>query len=329
MLVNVAPARAGMTFGSLRAAGLRGWTFAPAFIWSLYKRCPHREGLIPAMTDFDALLATADPDRRMAALFAPPEIRGRLLALYAFYHEIARVPETVSEGVIGEMRLAWAREAVEDLFADPPKVRRHDVYEALSELREAPGAPTKDDLITLVEARAADLGEGPFPTKDDRRDYVDRTAVALMRIAARLTKPDLDLGAEPGAAIMAAGRVWGFTGLIRAFPALCQAGRPPFSADELAAAGISELELAKGRKADTARQALSGLIREAEDARAMLTRTRSSLPSEVFPAVGYAGLARGYLKAANALSDPYRELADRPLSARQWRLTWGSLTGRI
>ena len=281
------------------------------------------------MTDFDALLAKADPDRRMAALFAPPQIRGRLFALYAFYHEIAKVPDTVSEGVIGEMRLAWAREAVEDLFADPPKVRRHDVYEALSELRNAPGAPTKDEVTTLVEAHAADLGEGPFPTKDDRRDYVDRTAVALMRLAARLTKPDLDLGGEPGAAIMAAGRLWGLTGLIRAFPALCQAGRPPFSADELAGADVSELDLAKGRKADQARQALSGLLKEAEDARAMLNRTRASLPAEVFPAVGYAGLARGYLRRAKALADPYREGADRPLSARQWRMTWGSLTGRI
>ena len=281
------------------------------------------------MTDFDALLAKTDPDRRMAALFAPPEIRGRLFALYAFYHEIARVPDTVSEGVIGEMRLAWAREAVEDLFADPPKVRRHDVYEALSELRNAPGAPDRDEVISLVEARAADLGEGPFPTKDDRRDYVDRTAVALMRLAARLTKPDLDLGAEAGAAIMAAGRLWGFTGLIRAFPALCQAGRPPFAADELAGADVSELDLARGRKADQALKAQAGLIKEAEEARAMLTRTRASLPAEVFPAIGYAGLARGYLKAAQRLSDPYREPADRPLSARQWRLTWASLTGRI
>ena len=281
------------------------------------------------MTDFDALLAKTDPDRRMAALFAPPEIRGRLFALYAFYHEIAKVPDTVSEGVIGEMRLAWAREAVEDLFADPPKVRRHDVYEALSELRNAPGAPGKAEVVTLVEARAADLGEGPFPTRDDRRDYVDRTAVSLMRLAARLAKPDLDLGAEPGAAIMAAGRLWGFTGLIRAFPALCQAGRPPFSADELAGADVTELDLAKGRKADQALKALAGLIKEAEEARAMLGRTRASLPAEVFPAVGYAGLARGYLKAAKRLSDPYREPADRPLSARQWRLTWASLTGRI
>lgn len=281
------------------------------------------------MTDFDALLAKTDPDRRMAALFAPPEIRGRLFALYAFYHEIAKVPDTVSEGVIGEMRLAWAREAIEDLFADPPRVRRHDIYEALSELRMAPGAPTSEELIALVEARAADLGEGPFPTREDRRDYVDRTAGAIMRLAARLTKPDLDLGGEPGAAIMAAGRLWGFTGLIRAFPALCHAERPPFAADELAAADLTELDLTRGRKPGEAKAALAGLFKEAQEARAMLTRTRACLPAEVFAAVGYAGLARGYLKAAASLADPYREPADRPLIARQWRLTWASLTGRI
>jgi phytoene synthase len=281
------------------------------------------------MTDFDALLSRTDPDRRMAALFAPPQIRGRLFAVYAFYHEIAKVPDTVSESVIGEMRLAWAREAVEDLYAEPARVRRHDIYEALSELRMAPGAPSRDEMITLVEARAADLGEGPFPTRADRRDYVDRTAVALMRVAARITRPDLDLGGEAGAAIMAAGRLWGFTGLIRAFPALSQAGRPPFTADELAGAPVNELDLSRGRKPEAARALMAGLFKEAQDARAMLTRTRASLPAEVFPAIGYAGLAQGYLKAARRLSDPFREPADRPLSARQWRLTWGSLTGRI
>jgi phytoene synthase len=281
------------------------------------------------MTDFDALLQTSDPDRRMAALFAPPEIRGRLFSLYAFYHEIARIPEAVSDAMIGEMRLAWAREAVADLFSDPPKVRRHDIYEALSELRAAPGAPDRETLETLVEARAADLGEGPFPTRDDRRDYVDCTAVTLMRAAARLCKPDLDLGGEAGAAIHAAGRLWGFTGLVRAFPALCQAGRPPFAADELAGAPLNETDLHQGAKPADAKAALKGLIAEAEEARAMLSRTRSVLPADVFPALGYAGLARGYLKQIKALQDPYRETADRPLAARQWRLTWGSLTGRI
>lgn len=281
------------------------------------------------MTDFDDLLSRQDPDRRLAALFAEPQVRGRLFSLYAFYHEVARVPEAVSEPMIGEMRLAWAREAVEDLFADPPKVRRHDIYEALSELRRAPGGPGRDALVGLVEARAADLGQGPFPTLQDRRDYVDRTAVALMRAAARLAKPDLDLDGPAGRAIEAAGRLWGFTGLVRAFPTLAAAGRPPFAAEELAAAGLTEVELARGEGAEKAKQAMAGLMREARAAGDLFRRTRALLPAEVFPAVGYAGLARGYLRAAGRSADPYREPADRAVAARQWRLVWGSLTGRI
>ncbi|HBU61962.1 MAG: hypothetical protein CMH91_08020 [Oceanicaulis sp.] len=281
------------------------------------------------MTDFDSLLAANDPERRMAALFAPAELRARLYALYAYYHEIAQIPDKVSEPVIGEMRLAWAREATADLFAAPPKVRRHDVYEALSELREAPGAPDEAALVGLIEARSADLGEGPFPTREDRRDYVDRTSAALMRIAARLLKPDLDLGGEAGAAIQAAGRLWGFAGLLRAFAPLVQAGRPPYSADELAGADMSEADLRAGRKPEVARAALSGLITEAQEAAGMLSRTRSALPAEVFPAVGYASLARGYLKSAQGLGDPFREQIARGPLGQNARLTWASLTGRV
>lgn len=281
------------------------------------------------MTDFDALLQNNDPDRRLAALFAPPEVRGRLFALYAFYQEIARIPESVSEPMIGEMRLHWAREAVEDLFASPPKIRRHDVYEALSELRLAPGGLDQAALIGLVEARSADLGAGPFPTRQDRLDYIDRTSVALIRAAARLARPDLDLTGERDAALHAAGRLWGFTGLIRALPALASAGRPPFAAEEMAAHALTEAELQRGRKPEIVRQAMSGLFEEARTHGAMLKRTRQSLPPEVFPAIGYAGLARGYLRTAKRAKDPYREPVDRPLIARQSRLVWGSLTGRV
>ncbi|PWE16640.1 hypothetical protein DDZ18_12825 [Marinicauda salina] len=280
-------------------------------------------------TEFDATLAKDDPDRRLAALFAEPVIRRRLFALYAFYHEIARIPDKVSEPVIGEMRLAWARDAVEDLFQTPPNVRRHDVYEALADVCCEPGGPDRDTLIALVEARNADLGQGPFPTTQDRRDYVDRTAVAVMRAAARLTDPELDLDGEAGAAVAAAGRLWGFTGLVRAFPALAAEGRPPLAAEEMAAHGLAEIDLQRGRKAEAARAAMAGLFAEADAAQAEFARTRAALPAKVFPAVGYAGLARGYLRAAKRAKDPYREPAERPLFTRQWRLVWGSLTGRI
>ncbi|MCC5995498.1 MAG: squalene/phytoene synthase family protein [Oceanicaulis sp.] len=265
----------------------------------------------------------------MAALFAPADMRARLVALYAFYHEIARVPDAVSEPVIGEMRLSWARDAVRDLYATPPKVRRHAVYEALAGLTDAPGAPDADMLGQLIEARAADLGQGPFPTRQDRRDYADRTAGLLMRAAVRLAAPETRLDGAAAEAVEAAGRLWGLTGLIRAFAPLCAAGRPPLAADEAAGAGLTEADWLSGRKPEAARAALAGLFAEADEAARTLARTRSALPAEAFPAAGYAGLARGYLRRARSLADPYREIAEPPLIIRQMRLTWASLTGRI
>jgi len=262
----------------------------------------------------------------MAALFAPADARARLITLYAFYHEIARVPDAVSEPVIGEMRLSWARDAVRDLYASPPKVRRHDVYEALAGLTSAPGAPDAEVLDQLSEARAADLGQGPFPTRQDRRDYVDRTAGVLMVAAARLTAPEAVLNE---AALTEAGRLWGLTGLIRAFAPLCAAGRPPLAADEAAGAGLTESDWLAGRKPDAARAALAGLITEAETSAQALSGLSKALPAAVFPAVGYASLARVYLRRARSVADPFREQVDPPLIARQLRLNWASLTGRI
>jgi phytoene/squalene synthetase len=276
------------------------------------------------MADFDALMARHDPDRRLAALFAPSELRARLFALYAFSHEIAKIPDTVSEPVIGEMRLAWARDAVADLYASPAKVRRHDVYEALAELRAAPGAPTLDELTTLIEARAADLGHGAFPDDAEREAYVDRTAGLVMRLAARLAVPEPDEAAQT--AIAAAGRLWGYAGLVRAFPALCAAGRPPLTEAEMREAGLAEAETRRGLNSEAAAKARDALARKAREADRELKAARSALPPEVFPTVGYAGLARLYLKA---VGQPYEAAPEPALAARQASLTWRSLTGRV
>ncbi|TRO95178.1 hypothetical protein FKB34_09625 [Glycocaulis profundi] len=277
------------------------------------------------MADFDALLARHDPDRRLAALFAAPELRARLFALYAFSHEIAKIPDTVSEPVIGEMRLAWARDAVADLYASPQKVRRHDVYEALAALTTAPGAPTQDELTTLIEARAADLGQGAFPDDAEREAYVDRTAGLVMRLAARLAEPGLSgQGLE---AVDAAGRLWGHAGLVRAFPALCAAGRPPLTEAEMAEAGLSETEARRGLNPEAAARARAMLMARARAAEVPLKALRAALPASVFPAAGYAGLARDDLRRA-ARTPAYQQVREPALLTRQIRLVSLSLLGR-
>ncbi|MFC4723984.1 squalene/phytoene synthase family protein [Glycocaulis abyssi] len=270
-----------------------------------------------------------DPDRYLAALFAPEPVRARLWALYVFNAEIARIPSSVTEPVIGEMRLAWARDAVSDLFAEPPRVRRHPVYEALAALRGQRGGPALDDLVALIEARNADLGEGAFPDAAERERYVDRSSGLVMQLAAAICAPDWQPGEEGQAALIAAARLWGYSAMLRDFARLCAAGRPPVAEAELTASGASLEALRRGLEPEKALLARTGLVDAARGAAAALDTSRKSLPAEIFPAIGYVMLARPVLKAAKRQSDPYAPLPDSALIMRQLRLLGASLSGRV
>jgi hypothetical protein len=68
-------------------------------------------------TDSDAVYCAAlarsdDRDRYLAAQFAPPRARARLMALLAVDAEIARVARAAREPLLAEMRLKWWRDAV-------------------------------------------------------------------------------------------------------------------------------------------------------------------------------------------------------------------------
>ena len=73
-------------------------------------------------------------------------------------------------------------------------------------------------------------------------------------------------------------------------------------------------------------KALAPVRAAATDAIAAL-RGMSAIGAGAFPAVGYAVLAQGYLNRLGA--DPYRPDPPSPLIARQLRLSWASLTGRL
>lgn len=268
-------------------------------------------------TDFDTLLKNEDPDRRLAALFATPRQRDGLFALYAFNHEIARVAESTSEGLIGEMKLTWWRDAVADLYAPEPKVRRHAVTEALVPLT---GLIRRDDLLELVDARLDDIAARPFARLEEVLDYVDATAGALMRMACQVCEAEVD-----EAQVREAGRAWGLTGLLRAFPVRARIGRAPAPGDALARHGATPAMLAQGLGADKAAAAREPVLEAARLACRSLADRPPMSPAAV-PALGYAVLAEGYLRGLPA--SPYAlGPAGNPL-LRQLRLTWLSLTGR-
>ena len=74
------------------------------------------------------LVRANDPDRYFCVLFAGPARRDHLFALYAFNHELARVAETVSEPMLGHVRLRWWRDSLDGVMAGKPG--RHEALEA-------------------------------------------------------------------------------------------------------------------------------------------------------------------------------------------------------
>lgn len=151
--------------------------------------------------DLDALIRRVDPDRWISSRFIPdPQVRADVIALYAFDHELARAPRVSSNSLIGEIRLTWWREALEEIFEGRP-VRRHPTAEALAAAVARQGlarAPLED----LIDARYCELDAAAL-AGDEALAWARGTGGGAAELVAGL----LDDQAEAGAA-REAGAVW-------------------------------------------------------------------------------------------------------------------------
>ncbi|HYE44354.1 MAG TPA: squalene/phytoene synthase family protein [Caulobacter sp.] len=127
--------------------------------------------------DIDARLATEDPDRWLSSRFvADPAARADLVALYSLDNELAGVSRKVRDPLVGEMRLAWWREALEGLVATGA-TRGHPVLEALK------GARLQMDAVAGLPDRYVDALDTPA---DDEAVLarIDETDGVVMALAA-------------------------------------------------------------------------------------------------------------------------------------------------
>ncbi|MGR4863732.1 squalene/phytoene synthase family protein [Caulobacter sp. LARHSG274] len=206
-------------------------------------------------TDLDALVRRVDPDRWLASRFiADPKARADVVALYAFNYELARVAGGVSNALMGEIRLTWWREAMEEIAAGRPP-RQHPTVEAAARAGYPPAA-----LAEMAEARMADLDPAPFADEGQVLAYVDATAGAVTMLAAWR----LDPKADPHA-VKSAARAYGLAGLWR-----------------LKRAGVDRLP------ADWTQADLRSRVREA---RIAARDELKALPVAAFPAAAPAALA--------------------------------------
>ncbi|WP_051279077.1 phytoene/squalene synthase family protein [Hellea balneolensis] len=241
-------------------------------------------------------LKSVDPDRLRAAVFADEEGRERLELLYAFHYELAKVPELVSEPMIGQIRYQWWRDAVAEIY-EGGTVRQHEITTPLARVLKGYDVP-RFWVDRLIDGRERDLDPRPFANLDEAKAYCRQTSGILMQIAVKI------LGSEPDDAVLAAGEAWGLTGLARAY-GYYQNGM-------LSQIDFKELCLA------------------ARDSRNEAHKGLKSIPNEAFPAVAYAALVPKFLsRLLSSKHDPKTMTITYGPLMKQLRLLGAAIRGNI
>jgi len=263
----------------------------------------------------------ADPDRALAAIFAPPDARADLFSLFAFNAELARIADQVTEPGLGAIRLQWWREAIE--HAASGDTVGHPVADAFGEVL-ARRALSRERIAGLIDARTFDVGETVMPDARTLDAYLFDTTGGLFALAAEIVGAEgekRDLVAEAG------GRAYGLVRVMRSVPVLAAKGRTYLAADALARHGTSPQAIFAGETSE----GLKALLAEMrEEARASLREARFHLFGEGMQGTGLdeAGrtvflplsLVEPYLAALAKVRDPLHEIVRINPLTRLWRL---------
>jgi NADH dehydrogenase [ubiquinone] 1 alpha subcomplex assembly factor 6 len=238
------------------------------------------------------LVERYDPDRYLCSLFARSEYRADLMALYAFNVEVAGIRESVSEPLIGQMRLQWWRDIMDRIFDGTPPA--HQVASALSQTINR--CDLERSLFDeLLDARSADFEDTPFATLGELESYAGQTSATLTGLALRVlgqSEPEVrEIGRHVGIA-------WALTGLLRAVPFHGRQGR-----------SCLPVELVKGSafKGPEISEVVTEVASLASRHLRMAREGRKHIPRAAVPALLTATLADGYLRELrNADFDPFK-----------------------
>jgi NADH dehydrogenase [ubiquinone] 1 alpha subcomplex assembly factor 6 len=204
------------------------------------------------------LLRGHDRDRYLLSVFAPAPRRAAIQAIYAFNYEIARIRDTVSEPVLGQIRLQWWRDGVDEAFGDG-SVRRHEVLTPLADAIRHHGL-SRDHFGRLIAARERDLAPDPPENLAALEAYAEESSAPLQLLALEALGGS---GAEANRAARDAAIAYALTGLLRAAPHLKRMQRlPPILANEprnVAARAQLHLDAARAVRGRMPRAALPAL----------------------------------------------------------------------
>ena len=188
------------------------------------------------------LVKRADPVRFRAAMTAPTDKRAGLFALYAFNVEISRIPWSVADPMLAEIRLQYWRDqlatAYEGRVVDPHPVMTEVANQIATDIWP------QGDLDDLISARLWDITAEPFASQTAFDGYLRQTGGQIMSLAIKTLDPGF---AEPETA-RAFGQAAALATFLTALSRFAALGRAPLPDDDpqtlakLASEALSQLQ---------------------------------------------------------------------------------------
>ncbi len=274
----------------------------------------------------DNIVKTSDEDRYLGALFAPQDKRDALMAIYAFNVEVGKIRESVSEPMLGHIRLQWWREAIDSIYEGVP--RKHEVVLALADTIKT-FTLARDHFETYLNAREKDLEEDPFENLNALLAYIDGTAGKIFQLASYILSPAGE-GHLTHEMIIAPARAWALVGLIRAMPFALQKHWLFLPKDMQAKHGITATHLYADHAQEGLRAAMTDIIKVAESELNTMRDMRATYSADVYPALLSLKLVPRYIREIMRDSyDPLKTQIAIPRATKQILLMWMMLSGRI
>lgn len=265
---------------------------------------------------------TGEPDRYLAALYAPPDRRRDLIALAAFAAEVARIPLIVREPMMGAVRLQWWREAI-----DLPAEQRtgNPIADALREAATRHRLPA-GLLLGMLDAIEGELDHEPPIDRQTLLAQIGKRDGALTVLAARVLGAGHVSAVESAAA--AAGQAYGLARLLHGLPHRLARGEQPLPTDLVERHGVDARDLASGRLTPAIAAMLDDLLVMARKLGIEAVERVRELDRALQPAFLPLCSLELYLRAATA-AGPDRLRVIGPINPlkRFWRFWWAGWRG--
>lgn len=242
-----------------------------------------------------------DRDRFLLSLFARPEYRNEVQALFALNAELARIAVMVGEPGLAQIRLQWWREAVHSSLQG--QRQQHHLLITLQAMHRRCPLP-EDVLAALFDAWAEDLNASAFVDLADLRSHGSALTGSLLRLVLHAMGIADD---ATGLAADHAAMAWSTMALIRAQVFWAGRQRVIVPSVVLARHGALAEDILDLRHTPALRLVFQELVADvldhADRARTALAQApkAASMPKAALPVLLHVGLAESYARRLAAM----------------------------